>query len=185
MCILPLNELLSHAAVFIDAYPNTTMVEQGTTLILVCKVVGVPSTTVLSYQWTCPGGYCDAGAVDPEWAARIQQGNILVVNIRHGSDNGTYTCIVMVDTQQVGNASYTLSVASELYVHLYYAISRMHIVCIYLHVGTCMPVVSNVKYPHCILSRSLYYYQVWRTVRQVVYQNDFNCVLITGSITPN
>ena len=100
-------------AVVIDAYPNT-MVEQGTTLILVCRVVGVPSTTVLSYQWTCPGGYCDAGAVDPEWAARIQQGNILVVNVRRASDNGIYTCTVMANTQQVGADTYTLSVAGEL-----------------------------------------------------------------------
>ena len=63
------------------SYPNTTEVEQGTTLVLVCRVVGVPSITVLSYQWTCPGGSCDAGAVDPEWAAKVQQGNILVVNV--------------------------------------------------------------------------------------------------------
>ena len=76
----------------------------------------MPSTTVLSYQWTCPGSYCDAGAVDPEWAARIQQGNILVVNVlRANADNGDYTCTVMANTQQVGTATYTLSVASELY----------------------------------------------------------------------
>ena len=74
----------------------------------------MPSTTVLSYQWTCPGGYCDAGAVDPEWAARIQQGNILVVNVRRANaDNGAYACTVMANTQQVGAATYTLSVASE------------------------------------------------------------------------
>ena len=102
--------------VVIDAYPNTVLLEQGTTLILVCRVVGVPSTTVLRYQWTCPGGYCDAGAVDPEWAARIQLGNILVVNIRNGSDNGAYTCTVVgeASTQQVGSAIYTLTVASKL-----------------------------------------------------------------------
>ena len=94
------------------------MVEQGTTLILVCRVVGVPSTTVLSYQWTCPGGYCDAGAVDLEWAARIQQGNILVVNVRNSSDNGDYTCTVMANTQQVETATYTLLVTSEYSVAL-------------------------------------------------------------------
>ena len=83
----------------------------------------MPSTTVLSYQWTCPGGYCDAGAVDPEWAARIQQGNILVVNLRRANaDNGAYTCTVMANTQQVGTAAYTLSVASEYAV----ALSRKH-----------------------------------------------------------
>jgi len=102
--------------VIIDAYPNTAMVEQGTTLVLVCRVVGVPSTTVLSYQWTCPGGSCDAGAVDPEWAAKVQQGNILVVNVRNGNDGGNYTCTVVEKdstTQQVGVDVFTLSVASE------------------------------------------------------------------------
>ena len=105
-CVLPVH------AVVIDAYPNTAMVEQGTTLVLVCRVVGVPSTTVLSYQWTCPGG-CDAGAVDPEWAARIQQGNILVVNVRRqNADGGTYTCAVR-DGSQVMSATHSVTVASE------------------------------------------------------------------------
>ena len=74
----------------------------------------MPSTTVLSYQWTCPGGSCDAGAVDPEWAAKVQQGNILVVNVRNGNDGGNYTCTVIEgDTQQVGIVIYSLSVPSE------------------------------------------------------------------------
>ena len=77
----------------------------------------MPSTTVLSYQWTCPGGYCDAGAVDPEWAARIQQGNILVVNVHNGTDNGNYTCNVIEEasTQQVGLAKHKLTVTCELH----------------------------------------------------------------------
>ena len=40
-------------SVVLDAYPNTATMELGSTLFLVCRVVGVPSTTVLSYQWTC------------------------------------------------------------------------------------------------------------------------------------
>ena len=100
-------------AVVIDAYPNTATVEQGTTLVLVCRVVGVPSTTVLSYQWTCPGGSCDAGAVDPEWAAKIEQGNILVVNVRRQDvDSGTYTCIVR-DGSQMRSDSNIITVTSE------------------------------------------------------------------------
>ena len=100
-----------HAAV-IDAYPNTDTVEQGTTLVLVCRVVGVPSTTVLSYQWTCPGGSCDAGAVDPEWAARIQRGNILVVNVRNDNDNGDYTCTITGNGAPL-EVTYKLSIESE------------------------------------------------------------------------
>ena len=104
----------SSATVVIDAYPNTTMVEQGTTLILICRVVGGPSTTVLSYQWTCPGGYCDAGGVDPEWAARIQQGNILVVNIRNDGDRGGYICTVMNGTEQLDRVTYTLTTVTGM-----------------------------------------------------------------------
>ena len=100
--------------VVIDAYPNTTEVEQGTTVVLVCRVVGVPSTTVLSYQWTCPGGSCDAGAVDPEWAAKVQQGNILVVNVRNGNDAGDYTCRVMDSSTQLASQTHSVTVTSEL-----------------------------------------------------------------------
>ena len=117
ICSLPVHFMLCPTlyAVVIDAYPNTTTVQQGDTVVLVCRVVGVPSTTVLSYQWTCPGGYCDAGGVDPEWAARIQQDIILVVNVRrqNGDDHGMYTCTVQGNSQQVGTAMYTLTVSSE------------------------------------------------------------------------
>ena len=106
-CVLP----NPHA---VDAYPNTAEVEQGTTLVLVCRVVGVPSTTVLSYQWTCPGGSCDAGAVDPEWAAKVQQGNILVVNVRNGNDGGNYTCAVQDSIlKELGTANYSVAVTGE------------------------------------------------------------------------
>ena len=115
--------MFSHSiynTVVIDAYPNYATVEQDTTLILVCRVVGVPSTTVLSYQWTCPGGYCKAGGVDPEWAARIQQDNILVVNVRSQVNDtclGDYVCIVRNSMKEVGRAVHTISsVTSELIV---------------------------------------------------------------------
>ena len=64
---------------------------------------------MLSYRWTCPGGYCDAGGVDPEWAARIQQSNVLVVNAHNDSDRGDYNCTVMNGTEQLGTANYTLT----------------------------------------------------------------------------
>ena len=75
----------------------------------------MPSTTVLNYQWTCPGNYCDAGGVDPEWAARVQQGNILVVNVRRQvNETGNYSCIVDEKLQQVGTAVHKIkSVTSE------------------------------------------------------------------------
>ena len=103
----------------------------------------MPSTTVLSYRWTCQGGNCDAGAVGPEWATRIQQDNILVVNVHNGSDNGTYTCTV---THNVGTDRYTLSVASEYAVALVMlksdSVSSV-MACFHLHKSEmCMPAVS-------------------------------------------
>ena len=83
-------------------------------MVLVCRVVGVPSTTVLSYQWTCPGCSCDAGAVDPEWAAKVQQGNILVVNACNGDDTGGYTCTVMNSSTQLASGTHSVTVTSEL-----------------------------------------------------------------------
>ena len=48
-------------SVVLDAYPNTATMELGSTLDLVCRVVGVPSTTVLSYISVDLWGSCDAG----------------------------------------------------------------------------------------------------------------------------
>ena len=108
------HSLLPVHTVVIDAYPNTATVEQGTTLVLVCGVVGVPASTMLSYQWTCPGSSCDAGAVDPEWAAKVQQGNILVVNMRNDNDTGDYTCTVMDSSTQLASVTHSVTVTSEL-----------------------------------------------------------------------
>ena len=74
----------------------------------------MPSTTVLSYQWTCPGSSCDAGAVDPEWAAKVQQGNILLVNVRNGNDTGDYTCTVMGSSTQLASGTHSVTVTGEL-----------------------------------------------------------------------
>ena len=79
---------------------------------------------MLSYQWTCPGGSCDAGAVDPEWAAKVQQGNILVVNVRRHDDGGSYNCTVWDSSQQAGADSYLLSVAGEY--NVYIVILELH-----------------------------------------------------------
>ena len=70
---------------------------------------------MLSYQWTCPGAgdSCNAGEVDPMWAAKVQQDNILVVNVRNGNDNGEYTCTVRKEMEQVETTGHTLRVAGE------------------------------------------------------------------------
>ena len=84
----------------------------------------MPASTMLSYQWTCPGGSCGAGAVDPEWAAKVQQGNILVVNVRNDNDAGDYTCTVMGSSAPLVS-THSVTVTSELsFLLLVYIASR-------------------------------------------------------------
>ena len=75
-------------------------------------------------------GSCDAGAVDPEWAAKVQQGNILVVNVCRHVDGGSYNCTVWDSSQQVGADSYLLTVAGEykLYIIFIYIITTYIII---------------------------------------------------------
>ena len=82
----------------IDAYPSTSEVRQGTTVILVCRVVGAPPSAVLRYEWTCTGqednGRCDS-RTPPEVSKMYQIDNVLVVNVvRSSLDKGEYTCTV-------------------------------------------------------------------------------------------
>ena len=84
--------------VLIDAYPGTSDVRQGTTVVLVCRVVGAPSSAVLRYEWTCAGqednGRCDS-RTPPEVSKMYQIVNVLVVNVvRSSIDDGEYTCTV-------------------------------------------------------------------------------------------
>ena len=62
---------------------------------------------------------CDAGAVDPEWAAKVQQGNIFVMNLRNGNDGGNFTCTVQDSTpKDLGGTKYKVPVACEYAVTL-------------------------------------------------------------------
>ena len=79
----------------IDTYPNTTEVEQGTTVVLVCRVVGVPYGSELTYSWTCASGRtCDNPSEPPEHGSRRQYNNTVVVDIVHDGDSGDYQCSV-------------------------------------------------------------------------------------------
>ena len=108
----------------IDAYPSTSDVRQGTTVILVCRVVGAPSSTsaVLRYEWTCAGqeddGRCDS-RTPPEVSKMYQIGNVLVVNVvRSSLDDGEYTCTVKdQNNAMVGStARHNLRVVTGMFV---------------------------------------------------------------------
>ena len=79
--------------IVIDGYtPEGTLdsgdtVQLGTTVILVCRVTGIPYGVETCIFWTCPNlqGPCNVGK------------NILKIPLISTSDGGNYTCTVLAD----------------------------------------------------------------------------------------
>ena len=99
--------------VLIDGYThNSTLkaedsVPLGSQIILVCRVVGLPYGTPLSYTWTCPNGPCE---VEGYYGRKVYNEHILAVNTTSTSDGGTYTCQVTATGGQEATGSFTLTV---------------------------------------------------------------------------
>ena len=101
---LPLSNL---PTVVIDAFPGLS-VEQGTSVVLVCRVVGVLSSDKISFSWTCPGSSCSTGTVR-------QQGSVLLVDVIDSVTHaGTYNCTVNV-SRNFASQSVELVVNSKLH----------------------------------------------------------------------
>ena len=107
---------ISFYAVTVDVYPSTQSVALGSTVVFVCRVVGVPENSpTLSYQWSCPNGACDISSksrVTPR--SRIVNSNTLTVNVVSESDAGEYRCTVNEgENTQSGTSSYNITVLGE------------------------------------------------------------------------
>ena len=93
----------SLSAVVIDSYPPVTTVEQGESIVLVCRVVGVWPSVTLSYSWTCNGGTCEG--------TEVVSGNRLRIGaISNSVHGGTFGCSV---TGVSVSGTFTLTVTGE------------------------------------------------------------------------
>ena len=73
----------------VDAVKNSPVfLPLGITVILVCRVSGIPHGLQTNYHWTCPNGPCQQTG----YAGRKINNNMLAINITSASDGGTYTC---------------------------------------------------------------------------------------------
>ena len=105
--------LTGSLTVMIDSYTqNSTLtsgdfVSLGNQFILVCRVVGLPHETPISYTWTCPNGPCE---VEGYYGRKVYNDHILAVNTTSTRDGGTYTCQVTATGGQEATRSFTLSV---------------------------------------------------------------------------
>ena len=103
----------STVTVVIDGYThNTTLtsgdsVPLGTQIILVCRVVGLPYGTPLSYTWTCPNGPCE---VEGYYGRKVYNEHILAINTTFIRDGGAYTCQVTATGGQEATGSFSLAV---------------------------------------------------------------------------
>ena len=110
----------------IDGYThNSTLtsgdsVPLGTQIILVCRVVGLPYGTPLSYTWTCTNRY----QCETEWSyvRKIHSSHTLAISITSTLAGGTYTCQVTATGGQEIIGSFTLNVTGKcVCLALYYS----------------------------------------------------------------
>ena len=104
--------------VVIDGYTNsrsilTSLATQplGSTVILVCRVSGIPHGLQANYHWTCPHGPCQQTG----YVGRKINNNIIAINITSANDGGKYTCTVTAKgkVEFFGNQQFLLYVSGR------------------------------------------------------------------------
>ena len=90
-------------------------------MVLVCRVVGVPYGSELTYSWTCASGStCDNPSEPSQRGSRRQYNDTVVVDIVREWDNGDYQCSVSNRSDGVilGSDTHRISVTG-LFTSLY------------------------------------------------------------------
>ena len=103
----------------IDGYtPEGTLdsgdtVQLGTTVILVCRVTGIPYGVQTSYRWTCPKTSCNIGEGENPNIKVVK--NTLHLNPLEHSDTGWYTCEAASNKHSLGQgkASFYIQTSSN------------------------------------------------------------------------
>jgi hypothetical protein len=120
-------EVVIDGYTFDSVHPSPATLELGATLVLVCRVSGIPQHFPIAYQWTCPNGPCISNSYQ---GRSITGGNILKVNITSTNDSGIYTC--GVSSNQLVNIyqqNYTLNITGGTVVHSFGRLfSQEHII---------------------------------------------------------
>ena len=133
----------------IDSYThNSTLtsgesVPLGTQIILVCRVVGLPYGTPLSYTWTCPNGPCE---VEGYYGRKVYNEHILAINITFTGDGGTYTCQATYTRGQEAFSSFTFRVfggSCNAAVHIY-MIEQVQVAICHLNLYSLQVVVLSI-----------------------------------------
>ena len=111
--------------VIIDGYTNSRSIlgyaatlPLGTTVVLVCRVSGIPHGVQTYYDWTYPNGPCQQTG----YVGRIINNSVLAINITSTRDGGEYVCHVTAEGRYASE-QFQLSIIGQcMQVHLYYAL---------------------------------------------------------------
>ena len=88
---------------------STATLPLGATVILVCRISGIPHGLQTNYHWTCPNGPCQQTG----YAGRKINNNIIAINITSTSDGGTYTCNVTAAEGREASQRFQLNVNGQ------------------------------------------------------------------------
>ena len=108
------TQSLNSPDVVIDGYTVSSTLKSpaalplGTTIILVCRLRGIPHGIQTNYHWTCPNEPCQQTG----YAGRKINNNIIAINITSTSDGGTYTCHVTGQGRE-GSQQFQLKVTGQ------------------------------------------------------------------------
>ena len=122
-------------------------VQLGKTVILVCRVSGIPYGVQTSYSWTCPNGTCNIGkGRNPN---RKTYNDTLIINILSATDGGEYTCEVTTDSCDIIETMYRLNVQVIIEgIIITICKYELYNICIYIH--TCVQCIRvYTLHVHC------------------------------------
>ena len=153
--VLPNNPSNLKGGVIIDGYtPEGALnysdtVQLGKTVILVCRVSGIPYGVQTSYRWTCPNGTCNIG--EGRNPNRKTYNDILIISILSATDGGEYTCEVTTDSCGIIETMYRLNVQVKGIIIIIIKICKYELynLCIYIH--TCVQCIYMCAYIACSL----------------------------------
>ena len=183
----------STVTVVIDGYTHNSILTSGdsvpigTQIILVCRVVGLPYGTPLSYTWTClgfPHEQCEAANV---YSRKFYSEHILAVNITSTLAGGTYTCQVTATGGQEASGSFSLTVTGMCVCLVLYCSSNGTGTSLFLHTHSGGRVVHSdhriIPHQFLITSKHKISYLTGKWPRQLIVYG-ITCTVSSGTPPP-
>ena len=185
----------STVTVVIDVYTHDSILTSGdsvllgTQIILVCRFVGQPYGTLLSYTWTCPNGPYE---IEGYHGRKVYNEHILAVNTISTLAGGAYICQVTAKGGQEATGSFSLKVTGMCVCLALYCSSNGTGTSLVLHTHSGSRVVHSAGriIPHQFLITSKHkisYLKKWqirgeKTVKNIVY--GITCTVSSGTPPP-